>query len=471
MNIKDFYNVIRDYAISVGFKDDENGIWRNNVNQVTGNDFENEAYFGFIKEGQGPSGPYADFSLCFMPQKDEDDDVNACAVCLIIGSELFRYDGELAQLPFTRRRFLKLKKDSPIYYKCDFSDYQNSIPELAQVFKGKYSHIRQFTGKYASLLVAFEIFDVEEFDLNSVPFVIAKWVCAYSEFRNWPSNASQRERVAEVLNKLSLHSNTVSLSEDDIYKILKKDRFVILQGAPGTGKTWTALNIANKYFDVDHVHFTQFHAETTYSDFVYGIKPDTQAGTLLYKDNPGILYEAMTKAKDGKDVLLIIDEINRANLSNVLGPVFYLFEKNTGDNRNYSIEIGGEPFKELPKNLYVIGTMNTADRSLAVVDFALRRRFTWITLKPKMIQDDPRFMKDYFLKFEDIFTRHADDNELNLQPGQAYFIADSEEEMKLKLKYELMPLMKEYINEGFLKSAKDELVNYFFNEIHELMYE
>ena len=142
------------------------------------------------------------------------------------------------------------------------------------------------------------------------------------------------------------------------------------------------MNIA-KNFNI--VKFTQFHAETTYSDFVYGIKPDTESNTLIYKDAPGVLYEAIKEANKGNDVLLIIDEINRANLSNVLGPVFYLFEKNTGDNRKYKIKIGDIEIDKLPETLYVIGTMNTADKSLAVVDFALRRRFTWITLRPQVI--------------------------------------------------------------------------------------
>ena len=83
-------------------------------------------------------------------------------------------------------------------------------------------------------------------------------------------------------------------------------------------------------------------------------------------------------------VLLIIDEINRANLSNVLGPVFYLFEYQSGV-RNVRVKLGDMELEKLPDNLHVIATMNTADRSLAVVDFALRRRFAWYTLRPHEI--------------------------------------------------------------------------------------
>ena len=89
------------------------------------------------------------------------------------------------------------------------------------------------------------------------------------------------------------------LSDDKIFEILKKNKYIILQGAPGTGKTFTALNIAeNKFFN--EVKFTQFHAETSYSDFVYGIRPDTDSNTLVYKNSPGILYEAIKEAQDGK---------------------------------------------------------------------------------------------------------------------------------------------------------------------------
>ena len=166
--------------------------------------------------------------------------------------------------------------------------------------------------------------------------------------------------------------------------------------------------------------------------------------------------------------MLIIDEINRANLSNVLGPVFYLFEKNAS-NHSFTFKIGNEDVMEMPDNLYVIATMNTADRSLAVVDFALRRRFTWLTLRPHTLKAN--FQTEYFEDFDNIFQKYATDDELNLQPGQSYFIAKDEAEMKQRLEYELLPLIKEYLNEGYLIKAKDEFCNYFYNKLGVLMYE
>jgi len=469
MELDAFVGVIKEYAQSVGFVPEKNGIWRKDINRPS-NEFENVAYCGFIREGQEPSGPYSDFSLCFMPEKTNDNtnSISACAIVLVVGTQQFMYDGAIAQSPFTRRRFLRLNSNSRVYYKSDFSNITDRLPELTTKLKKEHPRIRQFDDRFGPLVVTFEVVDIKnDFTVEDIPYEFKKWICAYAEFRGWPTNDAQRKEIVDVLDKLESINSKKLLTDDEIYNILKKDKYIILQGAPGTGKTYTALNIANRF---NNVLFTQFHAETSYSDFVYGIKPDTKSNTLIYKDSPGVLYEAIDKAKDGAEVLLIVDEINRANLSNVLGPVFYLFEKNVGQNRNYKIKIGNLEIDKLPETLYVIGTMNTADKSLAVVDFALRRRFTWITLRPQVI-DHKDFRKEEFLEFENMFMRHATDDELNLQPGQSYFIASDDEVMRQRLKYELMPLIKEYINEGFLPSAKDEFVNYFYNKIGELMYE
>jgi 5-methylcytosine-specific restriction protein B len=468
MELDAFTSVIKEYAQRVGFVHEKNGIWRNNTRST--DSFEKDAYCGFIREGQGPSGPYSDFSLCFMPEKTNDatNEISACAIVIVVGTEQFMYDGAIAQSPFTRRRFLRLNSNYRVYYKSDFSNITDRLPELNTKLKNEHPRICQFDDRFGPLVVAFEVVDIKkDFTVDDIPYEFKKWICAYAEFRGWPTNDAQRKEVVGVLDKLGSINSKKSLKDDEIYNILKKDKYIILQGAPGTGKTYTALNIAEKF---GNVKFTQFHAETSYSDFVYGIKPDTESDTLIYKNSPGVLYEAIKDAQEGEDVLLIIDEINRANLSNVLGPVFYLFEKNTGNNRKYKIKIGDIEIDKLPENLYVIGTMNTADKSLAVVDFALRRRFTWITLRPQVI-DHKEFRKEEFLEFENMFMRHATDEELNLQPGQSYFIAADDEAMKQRLKYELMPLIKEYINEGFMPSAKDEFVNYFYNKIGELMYE
>ena len=199
---------------------------------------------------------------------------------------------------------------------------------------------------------------------------------------------------------------------------------------------------------------------------------------LGYSGKKGALSNAIKYAIDNTNnkVILIIDEINRANLSNVLGPVFYLFEHKMEES-NVEIELHQDlKIKKLPDNFYVIATMNTADRSLAVVDFALRRRFAWYNLVPKQIEskdliNNEKFHKKDFEKIQEIFQWYASSNELTLQPGQGYFIAATDEEMTNRIKYEIFPLIKEYLQEGLLTSAKEEFNNYFSLRINQSIFE
>ena len=145
-------------------------------------------------------------------------------------------------------------------------------------------------------------------------------------------------------------------------------------------------------------------------------------------------------------------------------------------SHNVEIEVcPGIKLEKLPDNFYVIATMNTADRSLAVVDFALRRRFAWYTLFPHEISADAgkHFCKDEFNAIADIFEQYASDEELNLQPGHAYFVVSDADhsEIENRLRYEVMPLIKEYLLDGMLARAKDDFVNYFRKRINEEMFQ
>lgn len=443
---------IKDEAERFGAKNDAEYnkpyVERNN----TGADAlkDNGAFFGFIHPAEENSGPFHDFSLTIFPN----DIGKPWLVCLGVGSSGFKNDYELATYPGLKRLFSKIV-DKRGYCKSDFSDIESSLPKNISVLD-ELKHIKNTLDTYKKFLPAIQIIDNPESDQGKK--VISAFVAAYAKLRNWASNKDHRDSISKALADF-LKTSEVN-EEDNVSKLLEERKYVVLQGPPGTGKTRLAKKVAK---EIDSkTFFTQFHAETSYSDFIYGIRPSVNTSILSYTGTTGIFAQALIFAIENptQKTVLIVDEINRANLSNVLGPLFYLFEHKQ-DITNVELQITPDlKVSEIPKNLFVIATMNTADRSLAVVDFALRRRFAWYTLKPRAILSAD-FRKDDFGEFQQIFDWYASSNELALQPGQGYFIASSTEEMENRIRYELHPLIREYLQEGLLASAREEFNNYF----------
>ena len=446
-----------------------NAVIRKNIGSEAFKPGQEEAFFGFIRPEESFSGSYSDLSLVIFPQKEN----GACVVALGVGSLGFNNDYPLAQLPGLRRAYLRLlADDEKSFCKTDFTDITSKCTRLQETLKDdEYRNLQHQINQYETVLQAARILNPD----NDKDFEILKaWLATYAFYRDWATSKKQTDEIKKAIsNGLKPEfSNEIKEIED----LLNKRHFVVLQGAPGTGKTHCASKIAANY---DYCFFEQFHAETNYSDFVYGIRPKLNEKDLQYEANEGILYQAIKKALEvevqRKKCLLIIDEINRANLANVLGPIFYLFEYQAG-TRPGIVKIGDLKLNQLPKNLYVLATMNTADRSLAVVDFALRRRFAWYTLVPHEITPDEgmTFHKDLFNDFMCLFDKYATDEELNLQPGPAYFITQAGDnaaaDMKERVIYELMPLMKEYFAEGLLLKARNEFINLFYEKTKKQLY-
>ncbi len=252
----------------------------------------------------------------------------------------------------------------------------------------------------------------------------------------------------------------VYMSEDDyntLTDLVREKKNVILQGAPGVGKTYAAERLAYSVMgvrDSERVLTVQFHQSYSYEDFVCGYRPTEAGGFELVK---GPFYEFCKRAESDaeNDYFFIIDEINRGNLSKIFGELFMLIEKDKRAKTKLRLLYSNEKFS-VPSNLYIIGTMNTADRSLAMLDYALRRRFVFFDMQPG-------FDSDGFLEYSSNLNSEKFNalvgsvKTLNkvieadatlgegFRIGHSYFCdVKSDEQLHKIVEYELIPLLKEY---------------------------
>lgn len=285
---------------------------------------------------------------------------------------------------------------------------------------------------------------------------------------------------------------SVFLTETQIHQMLERLRTkkaMILQGAPGVGKTFIARKLAYALMaevDNNRLEMVQFHQSYSYDDFVRGYRPTPgQAGSFALQN--GLFFEFCQKAAQDPDreYVFIIDEINRGNLSLIFGELLMLLE---GDKRGPEFAVPlvyrhpDEPRFFIPANVYVIGLMNVADRSLAMVDYALRRRFAFVTLHP---QYESRLFQQWLLDrlmpagtVELITTRmNALNREIredpllgeNYQVGHSYFcpkgdnFAGLDDAWYLRIvATEIAPLLKEYWFDN--PQRADEVINKLMND-------
>ena len=283
----------------------------------------------------------------------------------------------------------------------------------------------------------------------------------------------EEQDIEEKISQYEPYSKTSFLNEvfmseekyETIQNILLRKKNIILQGAPGVGKTFAAKRFAYSLLgekNTERVKMVQFHQSYSYEDFIVGFRPSEDKDKQFEKKY-GVFYNFCQKAKDddvNNPYFFIIDEINRGNMSKIFGELLMLIESDKrGAKNKLQLLYSNEEFY-VPENVYIIGMMNTADRSLAVIDYALRRRFAFIDFEPSFNTDgfealQLQISNDKYNKLiEQIILLNeyiADDPSLGkgFIIGHSYFVPKTTSEINDKwlkdvINYEIVPMLEEY---------------------------
>lgn len=427
------------------------------------------SFAGLVHEESPSSGVYGGMSLIWFPVPAEGEREAGSLLTFVCGTRGLAPDEHILGRPGharhlqALRRYLLQAAGVSMWVKQDPSNLNQPFPRI-------------IAAEHPAFHAVFERYGNHIYACVKVPpaperagTVVTAFLDFYATERNWQPLSAVRREVESL--RASLRAQLFpKVDLEKAVALLRERRFMILQGPPGTGKSRLARNILQGAF-AGHGRSVQFHPAVTYETFITGLAPDADSDALHFSVREGWLLQAIRDAAAAprQDFLLHIDEINRADLGRVLGEAIYLFEPSeiaAGEApvvRLPHASHDGRTEVSIPPELFVLGTMNAADRSIAILDLAVRRRFAFVDVWPDMKVVEAAGLQlatEAFSRLQDIFAQYAPEQAMVLLPGHAYFLAQDEAQLRNRLRFELLPLLREYLLEGRLGVCESELHAY-----------